>query len=227
VISATSAAPGGSYTVMLTVSDPAFPAGIQTQSFPLYIIAPSSSLSLAQSASATEGITFNTASAAASASLLGTSISCPYAWDTVNKKTYDNAGQKYITCSAPDTPVTGATTAVALKITAAAGPTTTAQALRPSGAIYAATLLGVPFLAILCWFGSKNSPRRNLFRFLSMIVLLLGLSYATGCGGGFTPPPPPPVTGIPPGNYLVQVVAKDGAGKSYYAEVPLAVASTN
>jgi hypothetical protein len=60
-----------------------------------------------------------------------------------------------------------------------------------------------------------------------MIVLLLGLSYATGCGGGFTPPPPPPVTGIPPGNYLVQVVAKDGAGKSYYAEVPLAVASTN
>jgi hypothetical protein len=174
-------------------------------------------------------VSFNTAAAGAGASL--GSFSCPFIWDTtVSNKVLDNTGQTYITCSGTAATVTGAATSISLKVTAAAASSTTGS-LRPSSTVYAAALLGVPFLAALCWFGSKKSPRRNLFRFLGLIVLLLGLSYATGCGGGFTPPPPPPVTGISAGTYLVQVVGNTtdstGAAIKAYAEVPLVVVPTH
>jgi hypothetical protein len=54
VITATPNAPVGAYTVILSVVDSNFAAGIQYQSFPLYIVAPTSSiLNLAQGTSGT------------------------------------------------------------------------------------------------------------------------------------------------------------------------------
>ena len=53
--------------------------------------------------------------------------------------------------------------------------------------------------------------------------LLLGLSYLGGCGSGsFKLGTVPTTSGLPAGQYLVQVVASDGSG-SYYAQVPLTV----
>jgi hypothetical protein len=95
--------------------------------------------------------------------------------------------------------------------------------LQRSSAITLAAFLGVPFLALMGWVGSRKSPRRNFFRFLGLILLMVGLSYATGCGAGFTPPAQPPGSAINAGSYYVQVVAMDQNGVQYYAVVPLTV----
>jgi hypothetical protein len=91
-----------------------------------------------------------------------------------------------------------------------------------------AAFLGIPLLALVGWFGSRKSQRRNLFRFIGLILLLVGASYAaSGCGGSFTQTGGEPSTGgLGQGNYLVEVIAYDGAkqtGNPYYAVVPLTV----
>jgi hypothetical protein len=58
-----------------------------------------------------------------------------------------------------------------------------------------------------------------------LILLLVGASFATGCGGSFTSKSTSSSTGIPAGNYLVQVVATDQNGNSYYGAIPLDVSS--
>jgi hypothetical protein len=58
-----------------------------------------------------------------------------------------------------------------------------------------------------------------------LILLLVGASYATGCGGSFKSTSTSTSTGIPAGNYLVQVVATDQSGNSYYGVIPLDVSS--
>jgi hypothetical protein len=95
--------------------------------------------------------------------------------------------------------------------------------LERSSNIYAAAFLGIPLFALLGWVGSRKSPRRNLFRFIGLMLLIVGMSYATGCGGSFTRPPAQPTGGTVAGNYLIQVVATDQAGAKYYAVVPLTV----
>jgi hypothetical protein len=77
-----------------------------------------------------------------------------------------------------------------------------------------AAFLWVPLFALLTWFGSRKSPRRDFFRFLGLILLALGLSYATGCGGSYSLSAGS-TTGsgaAQPGTYLVQVIAYDGGG---------------
>jgi hypothetical protein len=86
-----------------------------------------------------------------------------------------------------------------------------------------AAFLGVPLLALMGWVGSRKSPRRNFFRFLGLILLLVGVSYASGCGGSFTSTSTPTTSGINAGNYLVQVVGTDQNGIPYYAVIPLDV----
>jgi hypothetical protein len=70
--------------------------------------------------------------------------------------------------------------------------------------------------------GSRRSPRRNFFRIVGLLLLGLGLSCLTACGGSFSRPTPPTTTGVTPGSYLVQVIATDGTN-TYYAVVPLVV----
>jgi hypothetical protein len=56
-----------------------------------------------------------------------------------------------------------------------------------------------------------------------MVVLLIGIGNAVGCGsGGFTRPPTQK-GGASTGSYLVQVVATDSNGAHYYAVVPVVV----
>jgi len=103
-------------------------------------------------------------------------------------------------------------------------PTTvSASVSRRPGAITTAAFWGIPLLALLAWFGRRGSPRRSFFRFLGMIVLLVGIGNAIGCGsGGFTRPPAQ-TGGAATGSYLVQVIATDSNGAKYYAVVPLVV----
>jgi hypothetical protein len=112
-------------------------------------------------------------------------------------------------------------TTVPITITAS----TTAAQLQQSSTINMAAFLGVPLLALLGWIGSRKSSRKNFFRFIGLILLVVGVSYVTGCGGSFKgatnlPPISPPV-----GTYLVQVVATDNSGSPYLAVVPVVVSS--
>jgi hypothetical protein len=90
-----------------------------------------------------------------------------------------------------------------------------------------AAFLGIPLFALMGWVGSRKSPRKNFFRFLGLILLLAGVSYASGCGGSFTSTSTTTGkstgTGIAPGSYLLQVVGTDQNGNTYYAVVPVTV----
>jgi hypothetical protein len=55
--------------------------------------------------------------------------------------------------------------------------------------------------------------------------LLVGVSYASGCGGSFTSSSTTTTTGIAAGNYLVQVVGTDQNGNNYYSAIPLDVSA--
>jgi hypothetical protein len=88
-----------------------------------------------------------------------------------------------------------------------------------------AAFLGIPLFALMGWVGSRKSPRKNFFRFLGLILLLVGVSYASGCGGSFTSTSKSTSSGIAPGSYLVQVVGTDQNGNKYYAAVPLDVSA--
>jgi hypothetical protein len=92
-----------------------------------------------------------------------------------------------------------------------------------------AALLGIPLLALMGWFGNRKSPRRNFFRFIGLILMMVGVTYAvTGCGGSFKQTGSQPSnSGLGVGTYLVQVVATDQAGNKYFAVVPLTVNSNN
>jgi len=118
--------------------------------------------------------------------------------------------------------VTGVQTPAQISITVVAS-TSAAVRLHRSSTMTLAAFLGVPFLALMGWVGGRKSPRRNFFRFLGLILLMVGLSYATGCGAGFTPPAQPPGSALSNNSYYVQVVATDQNGVQYFAVVPLTV----
>jgi hypothetical protein len=201
-------------------------------------------LSLGAGATGQQTLTFNTSQAAqfdTAGKVTGysdtiTSIGCGQIIDKSTMAPIDNAANSKLLCklssSASTVSVKLATTDI--PVTFVTNPALNTGALRPlasgsSASMYAAAVFGVPVLALLGWFSRKKSPRRTLYRFLSLIVLLLGISYATGCGGSYHSSTPPTSGGIPSGSYLVQVVATGtpkGAADSnkYYAVVPLEVA---
>ncbi len=220
VINASVSAPIGAYTVLFTTFDPNFPSVTHTASFPLYVVGTNASISLATGASSNQALTFNTSAAGGAGDTISTTgYSCPRIWN--GTALLDNSKGAYLTCSGPAVTVTGASTSIQISISAAAS--TTALNVRTSNTIYAATFFTVPFLALLGWWGTRRSSRRNLFRFLGMVVLLIGLSFATGCGESVTRASIPVTTGLSPGSYLVQVVATGSSGNSYFAEVPINV----
>lgn len=217
-IAASQKAPTGSFTVVLTVNDPNFNTGVQTQTFPLYVIAPvTTTLSATLGSSATQNVSFNTTSTTLT-------FSCPYLWSIDQQQMVDNTKSNLLTCA-----LSNGTSVQVNGDLADAGITftpvvQTSSNARSSSTLYAATFLSIPLLAVLTWIGSRKSPRRNLFRFLGMILLLAGLSCITACGGGFTTvvQSPPPQNGLS-GNYLIQVQAQDGSGNTFYAVLPMQV----
>lgn len=217
-IAASQKAPTGTFTVVLTVADPNFTTGVQTQTFPLYVIAPvTTTLNVTIGSSATQNVSFDTTSTSLT-------FSCPFLWSVDQQKMLDNTKGNLLTCmlsSGTSIQVTGGLAQAGITFTPVVKAAGNA---RPSSTLYAASLLSIPFLAVLTWFGSRKSERRNLFRFLELIVLLVGLSFLTACGGGFTTTLQNPTpTGELSGNYLVQVQAQDGAGNSFYAVLPMQV----
>jgi hypothetical protein len=223
--SATTPTPVGLYTVTLTADDNANPALSNSAALAVYIVGEANVLSLAQGASGQESVSFNTFSAPQSDTF--TSVAC----GTVVKVDSGVAGAPIanpgVTCTsqipAAGIPInSGKTTTVAVSISTSGAKT---AELRRSGTMSLATLLGVPLLALMGWVGSRKSPRRNFFRFLGLILLLVGVSYASGCGGSFTSSSTTTTSGIGPGSYLVQVVGTDQNGSNYYAAIPLDVSS--
>ena len=227
-INASTSAPIGNYTVRITTSDPLFSTTAPFVEIPLSVVSgTTASLSIAQGAFANQPVPFNTGATAALAggtdTISKSSYSCPNIWDVVNGKMLNNAKSDLVTCVGPpdSTTISGDSTAIQITIQAA---TMTAHNGQSSNTVYAATLFGVPVLALLGWFGSRKSTHRNLYRFLGLLVLLASFSFATGCGGrGFVPPQVTTPPGIAPGTYIVQVIAQGASGNKYYAEVPITV----
>jgi hypothetical protein len=223
--STTSPTPIGEYTVTLTADDNANPALSNSSALTVFIVGEANLLSLAQGASGQENVSFNTFAAPASDTF--TSVACGTVVPLVNGVPGTPLAIPGITCTshipAGGIPITsGGTTTVAVTISPSS--TKTAE-LRRSNAVSMAAFLGIPLLALMGWVGSRKSPRRNFFRFLGLILLLVGVSYASGCGGNFTSSSTTTSTGIAAGNYLVQVVGTDQNSVSYYAVIPLDVSA--
>ncbi len=209
------------YTIRFTAYDPAYRANAQIVEFPLFLVTQSPSLTLAAGSLGTLGVLFNTAQAPSTLTIK--SYSCPNIWDVNNQVAIDNTARSHATCTgATTTPITvsGLTTSMSITINIGAPVASNQQ---PS-ATYLASLLGVPIFAVIGWFATARSARRNLFRFLGLVPLLIGLSYATGCGGSFhSTSVLSTATGLQPGSYVVQVVATDQSGNNYFGQVPLSV----
>ncbi len=226
-ISASSSAAPGAYSVTLTAIDSNTSALVQTTVKPLavYVVGVSGPIIVAPGVAATQSAVFNTATPPSGQA--PTTLSSFKCGTLVNVATGSEVASTGLTCTGPSGGVTvpAGAQSVTVSITITDTGSTTAQMQR-SSTVSMAALLGIPLLALVGWFGSRKSPRKNFFRFLGLILLILGLSYATGCGGSFTSTGTPPSSGgIAPGSYLVQVVATDQNGANYYAVVPLTVNS--
>jgi hypothetical protein len=175
------------------------------------VVGVTGTLTLAQTGTGTASAVFNTAGAT-STSL--TAFACSQIIPA------PKAGK--ITCTGPSggQPVTGVATTVPITLALSVGST----AAISSGGLSAASFIGLPVLALLGWVGCRRSRRRNFFRIVGLLLLAIGLSYVTACGGGsFTRPTPPVNQGVTPGTYLIQVTATGDDHKTYIAVIPLVV----
>jgi hypothetical protein len=210
-LSASAQAPVGAYTANLVAVDNALTTLQQVTTNPLTVnvVGVTGTLTLAQTGTGTASAIFNTAGAS-STSL--TTFSC-------SVKPAPVAGK--VSCTGPSggQPVTGAATTVPITLTLSSG----SSAAISSGGLSAASFVGLPVLALLGWLGCRRSRRRNFFRIVGLLLLGIGLSCVTACGGSFTRPTPPTNQGMTPGSYLVQVTATGNDNKPYYAVVPLVV----
>ena len=222
-VSASATAPIAAYTVTVTADDQSNPQLSTAAELTAYVVGVANTLTLAQGAHGTENVNFNTPTPPAGATTKLISFTCGA---VVNTADGSQVATTNVSCSGPSSgvAVTGPITPVPIVISTVGSAT--AQLQRP-GSISMAAFLGIPLLALMGWVGSRKSPRKNFLRFLGLILLLVGVSYATGCGGSFTTTvsTKSPANGLAPGNYLVQLVAADQNGNAYYAVVPLDVSS--
>ena len=220
IVSASAKAPVDSYRATVTFADPALTTLSQsTAPLKVFVVGQSAALALG-----TGGATGNEAALFLTPTpLSGTpTITCPQIWDTVNLKVLSNSGSSLITCTGPAGTVSenGLVTTVPISISTNGA---SAMLSRGGNTLYLAGVFGVPLLALVGLLGGSNSRRKRALRYLSLAVLAWGIVSASGCGGSFNRPPTPTTSGIPAGNYLVQVVATDSSGNTYFAEVPLVV----
>jgi hypothetical protein len=215
----------GVYAVALRATDNSHLLLSKSTVMPLYVVGVANTLSLAQGARGTVGATFNTSSLpSGSVPVAPMTFACGTVWNAENRAVVPISSLTGLNCTGTGW-VPGNPTATA-QITVWTNGTATAQ-LQRSSTIFAATFLGLPILALMGWVGSRKSPRKNCFRFLGLLLLLVGFSYATGCGGSFTSQATAGTNGMAVGNYLVQVVGTDSVGNKYYAGIPLVVSSNS
>jgi hypothetical protein len=220
-LSASASAPIGTYTATLTADDNANPALSKVTLLTINVVGVANILSLAQGASGTETAIFNTTTAPAGANLV--SFACGTVWNLETKTQLSTSQIDGLKCTGPaSVTITGAATSAPITISTS---TSTAALFRGNSTVSLAAFLGIPLFALMGWVGSRKSPRKNFFRFLGLILLLVGVSYASGCGGSFTSTSKSTNTGIGQGSYLVQIVGTDQNGNKYYAAVPLDVSA--
>lgn len=205
----------GLYSLNLSAVDNTNGAAINVPiSLPVSIVPLSGTMDLVAGASGSIQVVFNTASAPSGDTLA--SFSC---FDVVTS-TGGTAGISP-TCTGASTPVTGVATSVPIKVSF--GTTTTAQA-HPFAGTWAFAF-AAPFMALMGWFGTRKSARRNFFRFLGMILVIAAVATLNGCGGSFSGPNITVNKTVKPGAYYIEVVAKDNAStpNSYYTIIPVVI----
>jgi hypothetical protein len=229
-VSASASTPVGSYSVQIVAKDSPISASnggptyslVQSTLTPVvvYVVGVNGTVDLGGGATtADEDIVFDTATPPSG--VAPTTLSS-FACGVVKTSAGATVSSGEVSCLGPSggVNVTGSQTVASIIIQ---GSTVSAQ-LRRSDSIYAAAFFGMPLIALIGWLGVGKSQRRNFFRFIGLILLIVGLSFGTGCGGSFSQTGETTTTlKIAKGNYLVQVVAKDQNGVSYYAVVPLTV----
>jgi hypothetical protein len=212
-LSASANAPLGEYTVSVQATGKSFPV-LTSQSLDLFVLLVNGTMNLASGASGSTSAVFNTSNAPAGDSLV--SFSCP------SVLTPKGVAPSFVTtCKGPSTPV-AASGSTSVPISVSFSAETTAALAHPAITIYAAAF-AAPFLAVIAWFGSKKSGRRNFFRFLGMFLVMVGVASLIGCGGSFTGPNIPVNKTITPGAYYIEVVAQDSSGNSYYTVIPVLI----
>jgi hypothetical protein len=220
-ISASNTAPVDVYTVTLTLGDTVFPTLSHTVSLQTYVVDTAPAITLAPGFELAESVTFNTAPPPGGT--LATSLVSFTCGKIVTLSGGDANVANEITCSgAGSVPITGNATVAAITILANGSGTVSMNRNHSSESVFSAAFWGVPLLALLAWLGNRKSPRRNFFRFLGMLLLIVGLSHAIGCGGSFHRPTSV-TTGTTPGSYLIQVVATDSNKQVHSVVVPLVV----
>lgn len=223
-VSASATAAIGQYTVTLTAKDDANQSLSNATALTVYVVGQANLLSLAQGASGTENATFNTTTAPANATF--TSFACGTVWNLTTLAQLSTSQIAGLTCTGPaSVTISGANPPppVTVSVPITISTLGTVAQLQRTSTVSLAAFLGIPLFALMGWVGTRKSPRKNFFRFLGLILLLVGVSYASGCGGSFTSTSQTTSTGIAPGSYLVQVVGTDQKGNKYYAVVPLDV----
>jgi large repetitive protein len=88
--------------------------------------------------------------------------------------------------------------------------------------IFAASLVGIPILALLAFLRGKKSSRSTFFRYLGVLFIAAVITQAIGCGGHFTRTATN--TGLtPPGTYLILVQGTGSDGLTYDAVIQVDV----
>jgi len=219
--SASPTAATGAYTVTLSGVAQTTTTLSQSTAMTVFVVGLSGPLSLSPGASGSEKISFNTVPATSAALTSLGSFNCT---GIVFAPDGPPSSLGAIKCTFPSStvPVVNGSPTTMVPITIAVESTIASAAPVRSNSIASAALWGVPLLALLAWFTQRKSSRRNFFRFIGMLLLIVGIGHAIGCGGHFNPPTLP-TSPVKSGNYLVQVVATGDDGQTYYAVVPLSV----
>ena len=220
---ASNTAPTGVYTVTVTATSQTNPALTQTSITTVSVTGLSGPISLSPGAQETENAYFSTTPV--NSNTPPTSLGSFQCLSIFNVATgaLTTASASGIACAFPKTSVTiasGATTSVPITVTV--GATAAAAVAQRSGSIATAAFWAVPLFALLAWIGQRKSPRRNFFRFLGMLLLVIAIGHTIGCGGSFNRPTLPS-SPIPAGNYLIQVSGTGSDNNTYYAVVPVSV----
>lgn len=220
-VTAPTNAPIGAYSLYVTAYDTSNSNLIHSTATPItvYVTSLGSPVFLAAGATGAVSVTFDTASTGTGTSLV--SFSCANIW---NLSTGALVTSGSVSCSASTTSSTSSATAVEVSMSL---NSTTAMLAHP-GTVSLATLAGIPLLILAGWLGGWRRQRKNFLRYMAILLLMVGFSYAvTGCGGSFTRTQTTTTSSLAKGSYLVQVVAKDSSSNKYYAVVPLTVNSNS
>ncbi len=214
IIDATnSATTAGAYSVSVTGVDSTTGLAHTTAPFITYVRAKTAPITIVSGA--TTGNTTN-ADFILPANIGLTNLKCSSVGGPTLMSNVDPAGLS-IGCTFNPSSVPSATTiqtgTVAVAIST--NGTTTAQLVTNTG-IFAASLIGIPVLALVGFLRGGKSSRRSFFRYLGVLFIAAAVMQTIGCGGHFTRTTTN--TGLtPPGTYLVLVQGTGSDGLTYDA----------